>query len=595
MIVKELVALLGFKTDEASLGKAEKRMKKAGKRMQKIGKRMSIMISAPLIAIGVGAIKASIDFNEAMANVGTLIPGETARLEELKKSVQDLSIATGKSTNDIAEGLFQVISAFGDTADTVEILEIATNAAVAGVSGVKASLSLLSAVMKGYGDITKENAQHTSDLAFMTNVLGETTFPELAASMPQVIGFAQQLGVTAEELFTGFATLTGVTGNTAEVSTQLRGVLNAMIKPTDAFTAAIKGLGFETIEGMINTLGFKGSLDAIIGTTDGTSVAVGKLFGRIEGLGAVLAITSTLSDDFNFKQTQMQDVSGSTVLALKAQKEGINEAGFAMKVLKARITVISQTLGDALAPALLDVLEQLQPLIDWVMKMVTAFSEADKETQKVITTIGLLVIAIPPLIAAIGALNVVMAGNWVGLIVIGIAALVAGIIYLWNTSEGFRNFWKSMWNGILDTINLAISAINLLIKGINLIKGIDIPEIGKLKNIFVPLPEGGFSPPTEESLAAAAASAAANKFAWKDLFSSDLPRTNFQREAQWEDLWKGNRGASNINIEANIEMTVPSGTPDEQADSIREQAEAAAKATFDAEARRAIANNPEIE
>ena len=46
------------------------------------------------------------------------------------------------------------------------------------------------------------------------------------------------------------------------------------------------------------------------------------------------------------------------------------------------------------------------------------------------------------------ALNAVMALNPIALIAIAIAGLVAGIIYLWNTSEDFRNVLTAAWEAI---------------------------------------------------------------------------------------------------------------------------------------------------
>ena len=45
-------------------------------------------------------------------------------------------------------------------------------------------------------------------------------------------------------------------------------------------------------------------------------------------------------------------------------------------------------------------------------------------------------------------LNAVMAMNPIMLVVIAISALVGAFIYLWKTSEGFRNFWIGLWEGI---------------------------------------------------------------------------------------------------------------------------------------------------
>lgn len=45
-------------------------------------------------------------------------------------------------------------------------------------------------------------------------------------------------------------------------------------------------------------------------------------------------------------------------------------------------------------------------------------------------------------------LNAVMAMNPIMLVVIAISALVGAFVYLWNTSEDFRNFWIGLWEGI---------------------------------------------------------------------------------------------------------------------------------------------------
>lgn len=54
---------------------------------------------------------------------------------------------------------------------------------------------------------------------------------------------------------------------------------------------------------------------------------------------------------------------------------------------------------------------------------------------------------------AFTGLGAAMMANPIALVIAAVAALAAGFIYLWNTSEGFRNFWIGLW----DTIKSAAS------------------------------------------------------------------------------------------------------------------------------------------
>lgn len=57
------------------------------------------------------------------------------------------------------------------------------------------------------------------------------------------------------------------------------------------------------------------------------------------------------------------------------------------------------------------------------------------------------------------ALNAVMNANPILLIVSLIAGLVSGIMYLWNTNEGFRNALTSIWEGIKNIVSTVVDAI----------------------------------------------------------------------------------------------------------------------------------------
>jgi len=73
------------------------------------------------------------------------------------------------------------------------------------------------------------------------------------------------------------------------------------------------------------------------------------------------------------------------------------------------------------------------------------------------------------------ALNAVMAANPIGIVIAAIAALVAAFIYLWNTSDEFKQFWLDLWENIKSAISTAKEWI-----------GGKIEEIGKFFTETIP-------------------------------------------------------------------------------------------------------------
>lgn len=366
--------------------------------------RALLPFSAALGAIGIGAVKMATDLNAGMANVATLIPGNTARVQELKTAVQEMAIATGKSTTDLSSGLYQVVSAFGDTSDTAKVLDINARAAAAGLATTLDAINLTSAVTKAYGDTSAAAVQKASDLAFVTVKLGQTTFPELASAIGLVAPIAATLKVRQEELSAGFATLTGVTGSASQVSTQMRAVLASMLKPTKEMETAIAALGFSSSSAMVEQLGMVGAMNALIGTTDGSEKSVGKLFGSVEGLSAVFALTGGQADTFTSKLAAMEQASGATDEAFREQTEGVNAAGFAWEQFKARLQVTMQKLGDTAIPILMNTAEAMKPLLDKVMGAVDWFGKLPQPVQTVGVVLAGLMVAAAPVLLMVGTM-----------------------------------------------------------------------------------------------------------------------------------------------------------------------------------------------
>ena len=210
----------------------------------------------------------------------------------------------------------------------------------------------------------------------------QTTFPELASSMGKVIPLASALKVKQEELFGAMSTLTGVTGNTAEVSTQLRGVFQGFMKPTSEMSAALEKMGYKTGAAALESLGFEGALGELKKAVGGNETELVNMFGSVEAGTAVLALTGSQADKFTEKNKAMADAAGATSEAFAVQQATVDAM---MKKMNASFDVVMITLGEKLLPV-------FNEFLSWVIEHMPEIQEfidkAMKVVGNVLTTVG---------------------------------------------------------------------------------------------------------------------------------------------------------------------------------------------------------------
>jgi hypothetical protein len=101
---------------ERGVKDAESAGESLSNKLGKLGQGMTAGITLPIMGAAAAALKFSTDLNSSMANIASLGVAND-RVTELKGNIQDMAVRTGKSTDDLAQGAYQVISAFGDTAE----------------------------------------------------------------------------------------------------------------------------------------------------------------------------------------------------------------------------------------------------------------------------------------------------------------------------------------------------------------------------------------------------------------------------------------------------------------------------------------------
>jgi len=260
------------------------------------------------------------ELESAMTNVATL---GVENIDDMTDSVLNLGDEISVPLSNLSGGLFEVVSAGVDAANQIDVLEVSAKAARAGLTETRQALRLSSAVVKGYG-LEWDTVESIMDRAFKTNELGQTTFPELADNMGIVVPLASALKIDIDELFGSFATLTGVTGNTSQVATQLRAVMTGLADPTKELSQLIENQTGLSVEQAVAQEGLAGILAILGNATGGSAAEMNKFFGRVEAVNAALALSSTQYDTLIEKTGAMTDSAGAMNDAFELQNDTID-------------------------------------------------------------------------------------------------------------------------------------------------------------------------------------------------------------------------------------------------------------------------------
>lgn len=256
------------------------------------------------------AYEFSSQFGAAMKEVGTLSRMVREDFDGVSETVINLSRSIPEAAPGLVKALYQIVSAGYDTAEAFEILEQSAKLGVAGVSDTFTAADAITSILNAYGEAAG-GAAKVSDHLFTTVRIGKTTLRELAPEIVTVTGLAAQAGMSFDDLMAAVAQ--GVkTLKTPEMMTGIRGILTAIISPTQEAQEVIKSLGLEFSLAQFQAKGYRDFLIDIMEQTEGNVAVLAKLFPNIRGLVGFLATATKGGEAYADVLRQIQHDTGET-------------------------------------------------------------------------------------------------------------------------------------------------------------------------------------------------------------------------------------------------------------------------------------------
>lgn len=264
------------------------------------------------LALGLnGAAKSAAKLETALAEVSTIADKSTFPVEELRANSAQLAATYGGTQVAQVKAFYQAISAGArDSGDATALLHEANKLAVGGLTDVESSIKVLSQTMNAYGR-DAVSAREVSDTLFTTVRLGITRVEDLAASIGDVTPLAAKFGVSIQEVGASIGTLTKINADAAKSTTQLRAILTAVAKGSAKSQKAAKALGIEFTTTALRTKGLLKFLQDIADTQP-TDQQLAQLFGRVEALSGVMALTAEGSKELKAQLVAQAQAAGAS-------------------------------------------------------------------------------------------------------------------------------------------------------------------------------------------------------------------------------------------------------------------------------------------
>lgn len=290
------------------------------------------------------------NFESAMKEVQTISKAVQDNFKGISKEIMNMSKTVPESAIGLSKALYQIVSAGYDGAKAMKILRISTELGVAAVTDTFTAADALTSIMNAYGKAAG-TAANISDKLFTTIKNAKTTMAELGPSITTVTGLAAQAGLTFEDLMaiisTGAKTL-----KTDIMMTGIRGILTALLKPTDEAREMIEKLSIEFSMAGVKAEGFCKLLQDIIIATGGNAEELAKLFPNVRGLTGFLATATDEGKEFERQLNNIKNSTGATSEAFKIMMETTENQ---LAILRNNITAKLKPMGDSLLKSMNDI------------------------------------------------------------------------------------------------------------------------------------------------------------------------------------------------------------------------------------------------
>ena len=443
------VGFLNFKVGVNStdftkkLNKMQRRAAKFGRAMQKTGQSMTMSLTLPLVALGAGATKVFMDFEQGMLKVKAVSGATDGQMKMLSDTAKELGRTTSFSASQVSELQFE-LSKLGMTPEQIDAASASVlRLAQATGSELGFAAETTAVALNAFGLSASESGRVTDVLALATSN-SAVNLDKLNAMLPNAAATAKASGQSLEEL-------------TSKVMALADGT---------AMEGGKLGTHLGIIFRRLNTAGltYEEAMQKINSSTNKLSTAT-EIFGDRAGSSALVLAEST--EKVATYEQQLIKSEGAAQGMADTMESGL--AG-SMRRLASRTETAGITMGAVLAPAV----DKATELVGDLMDKFTGLSDT---TKTIIVVFGGFLAILGPLFLIVGKLAMAYVSITKAVMLLRAAQLKLNLAFLANP--------------IFLVITLIIGLVTafvLLFNNVEQVRGAIFGLFGAAKKVFTSLP-----------------------------------------------------------------------------------------------------------
>lgn len=343
------------------------------------------------------------EFERQLTLTNAIAGGTVQNFNAMSDAAREFSLATTVSATEAATSLQQLAQAGFTAQESLDAMAGVLLLAQATLTDVGVTSDIVSSNIRAFG-LNAGDASRVSNVFAASVTSSLATLDKLSFAFRQVAPVAKLANLSIEESTALLNQLFNVGLRGEQAGTALRNIIIRLVRPLGEASDILReaGIATRTATGELRPLV---AILKDLNAADLDNAELARIF-ETEALAGVVTLLKAIEvqngETLSSYEENLEAITG-TNKALELAVANLDTFDGAMKLFRNTIDDVQKSIGEALAPSIINVTEYLTGLIE-------TFRGFDAGTQRVITTLAGVTLAVGVVAASINALSLLVGG-----------------------------------------------------------------------------------------------------------------------------------------------------------------------------------------